>query len=220
MRPSDGTIAPRRGAPVRAAWFAMVAGSFLGCASARPPPPEVAAREFAEAAQRGDADAIYQLMSREAQREFGSEGTRRRVEESRSELAEVGAALTRGALTVETRAVVRFADGERAELVVEDGEYHIELADALPTRASTPEAALAALRAALARRSYPAVFRLLSEETRAAIERDLDALVEGLADPETLEVEVDGDRATVTLPGGFRVGLRREDGVWRVEALD
>jgi len=212
--------APRPGAPERAAWIAMVAGLFLGCATARPQPPEVAAREFAEAAQRGDADAIYQLMSREAQREFGPEGTRRRVEESRRELAEVGAAITRGVLTVETRAVVRFADGERAELAVEDGEFRIELADALPSRASTPEAALAAFRAALARRSYPAVFRLLSDDTRAAIERDLDALVEGLADPETLEVEVDGDRATVTLPGGFRVGLRREDGVWRVEALD
>ncbi len=220
MRPRDGRTAPRPGALGRLGWVAVVVVSALGCATTRPSAPEVAARDFAEAAQRGDADAIYELLTSEAQREHGREGTRARVEESRRELGEMGAAIAQGELTVETRAVVRFADGERAELAVEDGEYRIELADALPSRASTPEAALAAFRAALARRSYAAVFRLLSAETRAAIERDVAALVEGLEEPETLEVEVDGDRATVRLPGGSLVGLRREDGVWRVEDLN
>lgn len=220
MRARDGRSAPRPGAPRGFGWVAAVVGAVLGCASTRPPSPEAAARDFAEAAQRGDAEAIYELLTSEAQREHGREGTEARVEESRRELGAMGASLADGELTVQTRAVVRFADGERAELAVEHGEYRIELADALPSRASTPEAALAAFRAALARRSYAAVFRLLSAETRAAIERDLDAVVEGLEAPETLEVQVDGDRATVALPGGFRVGLRREDGVWRVEDLD
>jgi hypothetical protein len=49
------------------------------------------------------------------------------------------------------------------------------------------------------------------------MENDLAALVEGLEDPQTLQVEEKGDRATVQLPDGHVVELKREDGVWKVE---
>ncbi|MBN2194160.1 MAG: hypothetical protein JW751_15190 [Polyangiaceae bacterium] len=198
----------------------LTAGLLLGCASSPTPTPEAATRQFAAAAKQGDADAIYELMTSEAQRAHGREGTQRLVDGSRDELAGMGQELAAGELAVETEAVVRFSDGERAELSVEDGEFRIELADVLPTRASTPEAALGALRVALARRSYAALYRLLSNETRASIERDLDTLVEGLEDPETLDVKTDEDEASVALPGGHVVRLRREDGAWRVEGVD
>jgi hypothetical protein len=41
--------------------------------------------------------------------------------------------------------------------------------------------------------------------------------VRGLQDPETLEIEVEGDRAEVELPGGHVVKLKREAGAWRIE---
>ena len=61
--------------------------------------------------------------------------------------------------------------------------------------------------------------RVLSAETRGALESDVSAIVRGLEDPETLDVEVEGDEAEVELPGGHVVKLKRESGIWRVEDL-
>jgi hypothetical protein len=78
---------------------------------------------------------------------------------------------------------------------------------------------LSGLRQALARRSYAAMVRVLSAETRGALESDVSAIVRGLEDPETLDVEIEGDEAEVELPSGHVVKLKREAGVWRVEDL-
>ncbi|MBX3200627.1 MAG: hypothetical protein KF894_20990 [Labilithrix sp.] len=43
--------------------------------------------------------------------------------------------------------------------------------------------------------------------------------VSGLERPET-HVEVTGDGAVVTIPGGHSVKLKREGGVWRVDDFD
>ena len=73
---------------------------------------------------------------------------------------------------------------------------------------------------ALARRSYAGVVRVLSSESRSAVENDMKSLVQGLEQPETLEVKVTGDRAQVQVPGGHSVKLKREAGFWRVEDFD
>jgi hypothetical protein len=62
--------------------------------------------------------------------------------------------------------------------------------------------------------------RVLSPATRAAIENDLRALVDGLNDPGTLPVQLNGDAATVSVPGGHQVKLKREGGIWRIEDFD
>jgi hypothetical protein len=70
---------------------------------------------------------------------------------------------------------------------------------------------------ALARRSYPALMRVLSTGTRGAMENNLRAIVEGLENPDTLRVETKGDRGTVELSDGHVIYLKREDGAWKVE---
>lgn len=62
--------------------------------------------------------------------------------------------------------------------------------------------------------------RVLTPSTRAAIEHDLRSLVSGLERPETLHVQINGDAATVSVPGGHQVKLKRDAGVWRVEDFD
>jgi hypothetical protein len=62
--------------------------------------------------------------------------------------------------------------------------------------------------------------RVVSPATRAAIEADLRSLVTGLEKPETLPVQVLGDSAQVTVPGGHHVRLKREGGIWRVDDFD
>ena len=174
---------------------------------------------YAAAAKRGDADAIYALLSRRAQRDLGREGTRQKVLDARRELAAQADFFARPGVEPEVLAVVRYEDGERAELALESGLFRVGSASALPAAARTPSEALAGLRQALSRRSYIALVRVLSAETRGALESDVSSIVEGLQDPETLDVQVSGDDAEVELPSGHSVRLKREAGVWRVEDL-
>jgi hypothetical protein len=190
------------------------------CARSTLPDPEAAAHRYAEAAQRGDAEAIHGMLTEASQREFGLEGTKRMVARSSSELERQGEALASEPLEVSTTATVRFADGEIAELVVEDGRFKVASAAVLPAGASTPTEALVELRQALARRSYPTLLRVLSEQSRGALEEDFRSLVEGLEEPDTLDVEVNGDEAEVIVPGGHSVKLKREAGVWKVDDFD
>jgi hypothetical protein len=90
----------------------------------------------------------------------------------------------------------------------------------LPAGARTPNEALEQLRRVLARRSYAGLMRVLSPATRSAIESDLRSLVDGLAHPDGLDVQVSGDAASVQIQGGHFVKLRRDSGVWKVEDFD
>lgn len=176
---------------------------------------------YAEAAARGDSDAIYEMMSEQGRRTLSREEVRKIVADERAELTDQGKAVTAPGVVVKSRAKVRFADGEDASLDLDEtGTFRIATADALPAGARTPEQALEQLRRVLARRSYAGLMRVLSPATRSAIESDLRSLVVGLEHPEGLEVNVAGDAATVQIPGGHEVKLKREAGVWRVEDFD
>ena len=191
-----------------------------GCASARVPDPRAAAHAYADAALRGDADKLYAMMTMSARQMRSKSETRRTVEDERSELADQARDIDRTDVRIEATARLRFADGEEAALELRDGHYWVTAAGALPGGARTPEEALDQLRRVLARRSYPALMRVLSPATRAAIENDVRALVDGLSEPATLPVRLNGDAAVIAVPGGHQVKLKREGGVWRVDDFD
>ena len=192
----------------------------LGCTTTQVPDPKDAALAYADAAARGDAAALHEMLSARGQKALSPEDVARIVKDERVELAEQAQALRGAGTTTTVRATVRYPDGETASLAVEDGELRVRAADALPSGARTPEEALGELRRVLARRSYAGLVRVLSSSTRSAMEAELRSLVEGLEEPEALEVEVRGETATVIVPGGHRVKLRREEGVWRVDDLE
>ena len=193
---------------------------FTACASQRVPDPKVTARAYASAAQRGDADAIYAMLTPDGQRALGQTGTRQLVRESKAELARTAQAVGGTNARVEASAEARFTDGESTTLVLEDGTFLIDAATLLPARPRTPSQALSGLRRALARRSYPALMALMSSDSRGALESDLGSLVSGLEHPETLDIQINGDSAEVQLPSGHRVLLKRETGIWRVLDFD
>jgi hypothetical protein len=200
--------------------LALLGGLAAGCAEARLPDPKLAAVRYAEAARAGDSERIYALLSSEAQRDYGLQGTRKLVEQSKAELARQGTALLTPTSRVQASAEIRFEDGESALFDLEDGAFRLSSLGTVPSRPRSPSEALGDFRRALARRSYPALLGVLSSETRAALESDLKSLVEGLENPETLDVLVSGDNAVVNVPGGHQVKLRREAGVWRVQDFD
>jgi hypothetical protein len=218
--PALGPIAPAR--PGRGVPRPLALALFfaIGCASPRLPDPKVTARAYASAAARGDADAIYALLTPEGQRALGRTGTRQLVRESQGELKKAAQSLQSDAARVEASSETRFADGESATLVLEDGRFLVDAASILPARARTPSQALSGLRRALARRSYPALMALMTSDSQSTLESDLGSLVNGLEHPETLDIQQTGDSAEVQLPSGHRILLKREAGVWRVLNFD
>jgi hypothetical protein len=197
----------------------LAALAAAGCRASIPDPKD-AVRAYADAAARGDARALYAMLSAEGRRALSPAEVERRVADERGELSDAARALSAPGVVVKARASVRWADGETAALELVGGRFEVSAADALPAGAKTPVEALGALRRVLARRSYAGLLRLLSPPTRSAIEGDLRSLVEGLERPEGLDVHVAGDVATVQIPGGHEVKLRREAGVWHVEDFD
>jgi hypothetical protein len=202
------------------AFLLSVAVTSAGCASRAVPDPKVAAEEYASAARRGDADAIYGMMTESARSSRSKDDVRTLVAEQREELAEQAGQITAEGARVEATARLRYDDGEEAQLELRDGRFWITASGTLPGGARTPEQALDQLRRVLARRSYAGLMRVVTPATRLAIEQDLRSLVEGLERPETLHVRVNGDVATVTVPEGHTVKLKRDGGVWRVEDFD
>ena len=194
--------------------------SFAACASTRVPDPHDAARAYAAAATRGDADALYAMMSVPSRQGRSKDEVKRLIGEEHEELAQQGKELARSDVRVEATARLRYADGEEAALELREGQYWVTAAGALPGGARTPEEALEQLRRVLARRSYAGLMRVLSPATRASVENDLRSLVDGLGQPGTLPVKANGDAAVVSVPGGHEVKLKREGGVWRVEDFD
>ena len=206
--------------PARISASAVLVLAFVSCGGQGLPDPKITAAEYAARVEKGDADGVYAMLSTAAQRTHGEQGVRRMVKESRAELSRTARAVAAAGAKIEMQATLRYADGEQASLDVEGGSFRVASAGALPLGARTPAQALAELRMALARRSYAGVVRVLSSESRSAVENDMKSLVQGLEQPETLEVKVTGDRAQVQVPGGHSVKLKREAGFWRVEDFD
>jgi hypothetical protein len=198
----------------------LLAGLALGCAEARFPDAKRVAARYAEAARRGDSGQIYSLLSSEGQRNYGRQGTERLVRQAQAELRRQGAALLEPQSRVHTAAEIRFDDGESALFELEDGAFRLSSLGTVPSRARSPAQALADFRRALARRSYTALLGVLSSETRGALEGDVKSLLDGLENPETLDLKISGDNALVNVPGGHQVKLRRDGGVWRIQDFD
>lgn len=209
--------------PLRAVHSACLAAALLAspaCAPRGVPSPRGATEAYRHAIEAGDSAALHAMLSERARREMSPEDVRAHLGTQRAELAQRAAAITTPAAETTAWARLRFADGEEASLSLEDGRFAVTSSGALPGGASTPAEALDQLRRVLARRSYAGLMRIVTPETRAAIERDLRSLVEGLERAETLPVEVQGDVARVSVPGGHQVRLKREGSLWRVDDFD
>jgi Spy/CpxP family protein refolding chaperone len=201
-------------------FVAVLALASAACGAGTIPDPKDAAQQYARAAQKGDTDAIYDMMTASAKKARSKDELKKIVDGERSELQEQSVAISAKDARIVATARLRFDDGEESALELRDGHFWVTAAGALPGGARTPEEALDQLRRVLARRSYQGLMRVLTPETRAMVERDMRGLVEGLERPDTLSPLVSGDSASVVVPGGHRVRMRRDGGVWRIEDFD
>ena len=199
---------------------ALGLGALTACRDRSVPDPRDAAAVYASAAARGDANAIYSMMTSSAKRALSADDLRRIIGDERAELAEQATAITSKDARLEARARLRFGDGEEVALDLLGGRFLVASAGTIPGGAATPEEALDELRRVVARRSYAGLVRILTPSARASLEQDLRGLVTGLERPDTLPVETRGDEASASVPGGHHVKLKREGGLWRVEDFD
>lgn len=204
------------------AWsLVALASTWLSaCGGARVSDPHEAAVAFANAARSGDASRIYAMLDPAAKRALSREDVTRLVTDEKGELADSARALSSPEAHATATARLRFADGEEVGLDWAGGTFRIASGGTLPGGAPTPAAALDELRRALARRSYPALLRVVSPSTRSAIEQDLRTLTVGLEHSETLFIHTTDDTASAIIPGGHHVTMKREAGIWRVEDFD
>ena len=193
-----------------------------GCASSRVPAADAApvARRFARACARGDADAIHDLLSADARRALDVAAIRKLLAENGSGGGPRCRALAEAPLSVSGAATFQFDTGDAASITFDEREAHVAAAGAMPGGGATPEAALASFRSSLVRWLSGTALAPLTASTRERTATSLRTLAEGLEHPEALFVDVSGDRAKVDVDPGHVVHLRRETGLWRVEAFE
>lgn len=203
-------------------------------------------RAYREAVERRDAAAVHRLLSADTRDEVSVDAIAASLERSGPEL-ERDARRMEGALALglEERAELPVEGGLPVELVREPtgstppgaapaGTASSDRPPAPPASEppfaidggaleivslATPEQAVRALREALARGDLRLFLAVLSASSRTALETERARLLEETSEPADLEVEVEGDRATVRLTGGRTLPLVREGSTWRVMDL-
>lgn len=127
------------------------------------------------------------------------------------------------AARLERRALVTLPGAEgntrSVVLVEEEGGMRVEAGVLGIPALDTPERAIAALHRALARELSLGSGVLLMETERLAWIEELTRYRDGTASPESLDVRVEGDRASTVTPLGDRIILVREGAEWRIASM-
>ncbi|MFO0694380.1 MAG: hypothetical protein U0230_12545 [Polyangiales bacterium] len=182
-------------------------------------------RAYREAVERGDAAAVHRLLSADTRDEVPVEAVAAALEGSGPELEREARQMEAAvALGLEESAEVPLEGGLPVELVREpeggpEGPFAIDGGAFELVSLATPEQTVRALREALSRGDLRLFLAVLSSSSRTALETERARLLEETSEPADLEVEIEGDRATVRLTGGRTLPLVREGSTWRVMDL-
>lgn len=194
----------------------LVAAVGCGAAAAPGAGPQSAISRYAAALQRQDSAELSQLSVDDARtRDEASE--RALLEANTAELSELAAAMAEAppaALSVRARRELPGGDHVRLVREAEGWRLDGELLGEPALR--EPREAAEALRRALSRRDLRAFEAVLTRAARAALEEEIRFLVEGLADPDALEIVIEGEHARVVAPNGATLDLVLEAGEWRL----
>ena len=203
---------------------ALAACVLFGCeAGVAVPDPKTAAQAWADAAERGDADAMHGMLTKRSQAELSKAEVSRIVKESGGELKDQAVALRKVADRHVTVAMLHYTDGTSVALTLENGVFRVAHAGFVPGGGATPEQAATAFHDVLKRRSYPGILRLLSPTLRAAVEGQLKGLETALDQPGwsvTPSPSGNADEAEIKLQNGHRIKLKRIDGVWYIDNFE
>lgn len=190
----------------------------LGCAAVTPG-PRPTLQALAQALEHGDAATVSALRARPT----GAVEPRilEEAPSTQGELAALARSLRAAPLTGRAAVTIPSAEGgSRAVLLVEeDGVYRVEAGILGVPSLDTPERAIASLHRALVREVSLGPGSLLASTERRTWLEERERYRDGTADPDALDVRVEGDRAMATTPLGDEIVLVREGGDWRVQSM-
>ena len=201
---------------------ALLCVACVGCTNASSiPDPRVAAEAWADAAERGDADALHGMLSKRSRATVSKADVAATVSSAKGELKDQAKDIRDVKDHIAAVAVVRWEDGTEASLVLENGRFRVKSAMLMPGGGATAPEAVAGFRDALRRRSYPALLRMLTPALRATVEAQLKGLEKSIGDPEKLPYPTDsGDEVEIKLENGHKLRLKRVDKTWYIDNFE
>jgi hypothetical protein len=208
------------------AWLAVACGS----TAERPATPEATVVAFARALNSGKLEEAYALMSADYRKRVSLEQWKKRLSENPQETLDVSNALSGARGKAAQHAVIAYGDGAQLQLQREGDHWYLSTNIVDFYDQSTPRAALRAFVAAMERKRYDVVMRLIpsadkegitadrmeqawSGEERESVERMINSLREHIDDP----IEVIGNHATMPYGEHARVQFVREGNDWKIE---
>jgi len=205
--------------------------------------PSDTLRAYASAIEEGRTDEAYALLSRDARRQVPIEAFRRSIAAGRDEALELARAIERPALPAAITASLALPNGDRLDLVHEDGQWRITAAAVDWYSQATPRRAAETFLRALEKKRWDVLIRLVpeveregvpvgSEDERAAPALTAEKLKEAWEGPQAQEmalvakalraalptavIEELGEVASLAYGPGATVSFVRENGVWKI----
>lgn len=185
------------------------------------PDPRAAAEAWAEAAEKGDADALHGMLSKRSRATISKADVAATVASAKGELKDQAADIRAAKDKIAAVAVLKWDDGTEASLVLHDGKFRVQSAMLMPGGGATAAEAVAGFRDALRRRSYPALLRMLTPALRATVEAQLKGLEKSIGDPDKLPYPSDsGDEIEIKLENGHKIKLKKIDKTWYIDNFE
>jgi hypothetical protein len=212
-----------------AAACSIFAGCGAGQASAKSPAETLSA--YASALRDGRVEDAYSMLSDEARKNMPFEAFKTIVQENPEEVREMATALTRPAGPPRVTAVVTSPEGDTLLLVYEAGRWRIDGSAIDLYNQDTPKTALSAFVRAFENKRYDVLMRFVPDSKKEGLseaklrkefegdqKEEVERLTQALkAALPTAQIELLGDRATMSYGAGGTIELMRERGIWKVE---
>jgi hypothetical protein len=205
--------------------------------------PSDTLRAYASALEEGRTDDAYVLLSREARQRVPREAFRRSIAAGRDEALEFAKSIERPLVPAVITASLALPNGDRLELVLEDGQWKVTAAAVDWYSQATPRRAAETFLRALEKKRWDVLIRLVpdveregvpvgSEDDRVAPALTPDRLKEAWEGPQAQEmalvakalraalptavIEEQGEVASLAYGPGATVSFVRENGVWKI----
>ena len=218
---SPGAYPPRPVTSVRLTLVVFLLG-MAGCGGAQSSSPTRTLDAFQRAAAAGDFATIYDLLPESRRRDESLVAFTERLATEREELQQTAASIAQ-ARSEGRPPTVEIPASAGVALVVEETEgWRVPQTGFGPVMPRSPAEAAQALRGALARRSLPAILRVLSARARGEVQAEIDAMIEALDSASARGSGSPGraiaaETQEVPLPDGRTLRIIREGEFWRID---
>ena|GEM_PF-5765312 len=187
--------------------------------------------EFQSALTKGDTQAAYALLSRDAQAQLSLPEFEAQLRDNPKEAQELAASLTKLSPARVTAQVRKQGDGQAVDLVQDPGSGHFRIQSALTEfyPRATPRDTLTSFVRAIERARWDVLLTLMPEAERAGLSavtlgenlssqaEELTRMVALLKASSDAPIEIVGDRATMPYGESFTARFLRERDGWKVE---